>query len=399
MQNYVNSYIFANNYHYFNYCIMKTKTPLLLFLIGFSFFSCNDTTKKSTTSDISSDFPTTEKLEIKFSNQLAIKSFDKYNISESGICVIDDSILWYVEDGKDNLGACYDLNTGKLLSVIASRGTAANEVNGLTGFKIVGDSILLHEGRNTIKTFAKKDILDNIPMEYRKVSVTTTPDSIWVSRMTKLPNGSVLATIRPPFEFEKEKINEINKKSVALFNTNKANSYETIKYDSFDVKAAKDKEIAANDLIKWTYAQGFVETKDNNTAVFSVSDQFILYTFDLNSGSVINEKIYTSPQRTREEMSFTTTNDMNLNIQAMKVNAKYILCKVGGYFSEEDKEAELQKEAIFVFDWDLNPLKKFELPDPEDKLGYYTISNDCNSIYFCEYNEEGITLYKADLNM
>ena len=90
---------------------------------------------------------------------------------------------------------------------------------------------------------------------------------------------------------------------------------------------------------------------------------------------------------------------MNLNIQAMKVNAKYILCKVGGYFSEEDKEAELQKEAIFVFDWDLNPLKKFELPDLEDKLGYYTISNDCNSVYFCEYNEEGITLYKADLNL
>ena len=378
---------------------MKKKTQLLLFLIGFSFLSCNDTTKKSTTSDIGTDFPVTEKLEIKPSNQLAITSFDQYNISGSGICVIDGSILWYVEDGKDDFGACYDLNTGKLLSVIASRGTAANEVNELTGFKILGDSVLFYEGRNTIKTFVKKDILDNIPIESRKVSMTTAPDSIWVSRMTKLPNGSVLATIRPPFEFEKEKVNETNKKSVVLFNTNEVNSFETITYDSFDAKEAKDKEIATNDLTKWTYAQGFVETKDNNMAVFSASDQFILYTFDLNSGNVVNEKRYTSLQRTGEEMSFTTTNDMNLSIQSMKANDKYILCKVSGYLSEEDKNVELQKEAIFVFDWNLKPIKKFELPDPEDKLGYYTISNDCNSVYFCEYNEEGITLHKADLNM
>ena len=74
-----------------------------------------------------------------------------------------------------------------------------------------------------------------------------------------------------------------------------------------------------------------------------------------------------------------------------------ILCDVKGYFSEEDKDSKLMKEAIFVFDWQLNPIKKFDLPDR--KNGYYGLSNNGRSVYFCEFNEDGLTLYKADLNI
>ena len=372
---------------------MKKRNQFILLVIGISFFSCNNATKKSIIplSNIDTDFSVTEKLEF--------KPFNKYNILGDGICEIDDSTLWYFEDSENDFGACYDLNTGKKLSIIASRGEAVNELSELEGLKFIGDSVLLYANRSTIKTFAKKDIIDNIPMEDRKCSVITTPEDIFVHKMTKLPNGSTLATIRPPFEFEKKKINEINKKSVAIFNDNEANSYETIKYDSFDVEEATRKQRDANELIKWAYAQGDIEIKDNDMAVFSVCDQFILYTFDLNGGKMANEKRYTKILRTEGEMSYMTTNDMHLSIEAMKVNDKYILCQVDGYFSEEDKESELQKEIIFVFDWDLNPIKKFELPNPEEKEGYYTISNDCKSVYFYEYNDEGITLHKADLNI
>lgn len=371
------------------------KKGILFLLVSIAFGCCN--TKKSSTFDM--DFPVTEILEFQPSNELAIGSFDKYSIAGSGICAIDGSVLWYVEDGKDDCGACYDLNTGEKLAVIARKGTAANEINELAGFKVTGDAVMLCEGRNTIKTFVKKDILGNIPMEKRKVVIATAPENLWVSRMTQLPNGSVIATIRPPFEFEKGKVDETNKKSVAIFDNNGVKSYETIKYESFDVKKATDKQIDANDLIKWTYAQGLIETKGNDMAVFAASDQFMLYTLDLNSGEVTNEKRYTSILRTEEEMSFATINDMGLSVLAMKANDKYIVCKVEGFLSKEDKEIELRKEAIFVFDWNLKPVKKFELPDPEEKMGYYTISNDCKLVYFCEYHEDGITLYKADLSI
>lgn len=373
---------------------MKKRVQLLSLLIVISFFSCNNAMKKSVTpiSNLGTDFLVTEKLEMKL--------FNKYGISGNGLCVIDDSVLWYLEDREHDFGSCYDLNTGKELSVIVSRGEAANELIELTGLQIEGDSVLIYEGRNMVKTFAKKDIIDNIPMEDRKVSVATIPNDIFVSQMAKLPNGSVLATIRPAvYPHEKGIISETNKKSIAIFNNNEVKSYETIKYDSFDVEKAKKNEIPANDLIKFTYAQGTIEIKDDNMAVISAHNQFILYTLDLDSGNVVNEKRYTRVRRDGREGAFTSTNDMSLRIHFMKVNNKYILCKVDGYFSEEDKELELRKDAIFVLDWNLNPIKKFELPDTDGMRGYYTISNDCNSVYFCEYNKEGITLHKADLNI
>lgn len=376
---------------------MKTKTLFLLFLIGLSFFSCNSTVKNQTIpiSNLESDFPITEKLEFNL--------FNKYDILGEGGCVIDDSILWHFKEGEYDLGTCYNINTGEKLSTIASKGRAANEIIQFDGFNIIGDSVLLYTDRNrTIKAFAKKDIIDNVPMGERKFSVTTAPDSIWVSQMTKLPNGSVLATIQPAlFEYQKaEQTNVINQKTITIFNDKEANSYETIKYESFDIEKAKGVELTANDLIKCAYSYGFIAIKDNDMAVFSVSDQFILYTFDLKSGNVVNEKRYTKIQRIVGDdtfVSFETTNDRQVSINSVKTSDKYILCLVQGYLNEDDKKLKLYKKAIYVFDWDLNPIKKFDLPDK--KNGYYSISNDCSAVYFCEYTENGLILSKADLNI
>lgn len=376
---------------------MKTNA-LFLLLFSIFFWSCTSTVKKQATpiSNIDMDFSITK--ELKFN------PFNEYDILEEGSCVIDDSILWHFKEGKSDLGSCYSLNTGKKLSTIASKGRATNEIIQADGFSIIGDSVLLYTDRNrTIKAFAKKDIIDNVPMGERKVSVTTASDSIWVSQMTKLPNGSVLATIQPAlFDYQKAaQTNVVNQKSVVIFNNKEANAYETIKYESFDIEKAKGEELAANDLVKYAYSYGSIAIKDNDMAVFSVSDQFILYTFNLKSGNVVNEKRYTNIQRTEEGdeafVSYTTTNDRQMNIYSVETNDKYILCSVQGYLCEKDKKSKLYKKAIYVFDWELNPIKKFDLP--ERKNGYYTISSDCSAVYFCDYNVEGLTLYKADLNI
>lgn len=103
-----------------------------------------------------------------------------------------------------------------------------------------------------------------------------------------------------------------------------------------------------------------------------------------------------SPGGNQSSILVTTTNDRRLSIGIMKTNDKYILCTAYGYFSEEDKDAKLSKGAVFVFDWELNPIKKFALPD--NLHAFYSISNNCKSIHYCESKEDGLTLYKADLN-
>lgn len=376
---------------------MKTKTQFLLLLISISFFSCNSTVKNTATpiSDINTDFPVSENLDF--------KPFHKYDILEMGACTVDDSILWFFREGESDFGYCYNLHTGEKLSTIASKGRAANEFTALDNFDIAGDSVAFYTNRNTIKTFAKKDIIENVPMGNRKFSVTIAPDSIWASRMIKLPNGSVLSTIEPAlYEYQKlQEVSEFNKKSVAIFNSKEANSYETINYESFDIDKAKGRELPANDLIKSAYCFSSIVARDNNMAVFALSDQFMLYTFDLKNGGVVNEKRYTKMQREKAESdtftSFRTVNDRKITIDNIITNDKYIFCDVGGYLSEEDKNAKLYKRAIFVFDWKLNPIKKFDLPRREN--GYNKLSNDGSAVYFFEFNEEGLTLHKADLNI
>lgn len=372
---------------------MKNKALFLLLLVAISFFCCKSAIEIPAIpiSNIDIDFPITETLEF--------KPFNKYDIFTEGFRVIDDSILWSFEEGKYDFGSCYNLDTGEKLATIVSRGRAANELTRLEYFDIIGDSVLLYAGQNTIKTFAKKDIIDNIPMGERKFSVITAPDSILVYRMAKLPNGSVLATIEPALdEFNKGKINEFNQKSVALFTNKEANSYETINYESFDIEEAESAELSTNDLIKCAYSNGAIGVKNSDMAVFSVWGQFILYTFDIKNGNVVNEKRYTKMQRTTGgKGTFKTTNDRHLSIEYMQTNDKYIMCAVYGYLSEEDRKNKLTKAAIFVFDWELNPIKRFDFSVPQNI--YYTISKDCSSVYSCELNEEGLLLYKADLNI
>ena len=80
----------------------------------------------------------------------------------------------------------------------------------------------------------------------------------------------------------------------------------------------------------------------------------------------------------------------------MYSNKKYLFCIVDGYFSEEDKLNKKRKSAIFVFDWDLNPIKRYNLPD---KGRLYPISNDCKHVYEYSKTENGFALSRAALNI
>lgn len=371
---------------------MNKKTTFILFLIGISFFSCNNNKNSIITiSNIDADFPSSEKLEF--------KSFNKYDSLDKGGCMIDDSILWYFSRyDKDNIGFCYNLNTGEKLSTIAMKGKAAHEfIDCIFNYsKMTNDSIQLYTGLRTIKTFSKKDIVENKPMNEREFSVTTINDSISTQKFIKLPNGNAVATIGG--EIDKNSLPEkydINNKSIAIINNNKVKGYQTIDYDSFDVKVPDSKDFGSKAVIKNAYLQGSIENRGNDLAVFSVRYQFILYTLDLNRGNVIKEKRYTNMQMGQ---SFSqTTNDMEMRIIAMKSDDKYIYCVVEAYFSKEDKELGILKKALFVFDWDLNPIKRFDLPN--EKNTQHIISADCKSIYISEFTEEGLILKKADLDI
>lgn len=373
---------------------MKKKTKFLLFSIAISFVSCNSAEDSiNLISSIDADFPTSEKLEF--------KPFNRYDIMKDAYYMIDDSVLWYfTPNGKNDIGSCYDLNTGKQLSTIAMKGQANNEFIffDFPTSKMTRDSVQIHTGLRTIKTFAKKDIVDNKPMNERKFSVVTAPDSIYTNRIVRLPNGSVLTVNFKTVDNPQTEKDYLNNNPIVIFNENEAKGYQTINYGSFDLKMSGEelKEYSPETLINNSYANGFVEIKGNDLIAISMACQFIFYTFDPNNGKVVKEKRYTNMRSAG--VLYETVNDMEMSMRSMSSSDKYLFCLVRGYFNEKDKELKLKKRALFVFDWDLNPIKKFDLPDIES--GTYVISNDCSSIYTAIFSDnDGLTLTKADLKI
>lgn len=380
---------------------MKKNLHLLSFFIILAFFSCNDVAKNPIVinADFNTDFPTASNLDFKYVNKY---DFQTRHINE---CIVDNSVLWLITNrNTDNLGYCFDLNTGEKLSVIANKGRAGNEFLIIYKSVIVGDSIQLYSGFNEIKTFSKKDIIENKPMyerSYSLIAPIAPNDSLFTNYHMKLADGSVLATLsnQPMTRSEyggSMSTNydiEVKEESIAIFNNEEVNLYKTIQYDSFTLK----NNIPDNQkktIIKDDYSNSHIGVKGDEIAIFALSRRLILYTFDLGSKKVIKEKRYGNVAIHEHGMK----DDLSLSTSSIKYNDKYIYCLIGAYFTEEDKKSRSTKRAVIVFDWDLNPIKRFDIQYKEGLFGHnYFISEDCSALYYYKNQEDGIALYKSDL--
>lgn len=391
---------------------MKKRLQILVLLLAIPLLNSFGEGDSAPLSDFSKDFPVSEKLEFKY--------FNKYNFKPYiSACFADESVLWLMGETEQNLGVCFDLKTGKELGVIAYKGGGLNQFHGLCKVIFKGDSIQLYSSMREIKTFAKKDIIENKPLEKRKFSYSVSPDKMRACTMHKLPNGSILTTLNEGRTFDcglggnapavsDEKLDiprpsmpgmdeEFNKKSVAIFNSHKANSYETIDYSRFCYSTIKEYNVLHEHKIGYIrscYGLSHIGVKENK-ALFVLKIRPILYTFDLNKGKVIKEKIYSNII-----LQDTDKNDgrPRFRTASMKWNDKYIICIIDGYLTKENVKNKIEDTAILVYDWNLNPIKKIDLGRRKDATKYF-VSEDCSAVYLREETDHGVTLSKANLNL
>ena len=369
---------------------MKNTQFFLMFTMFLS-LSCEDKSSISTTLDFNKEFTVIENLELKQFNEYdAISSFPNV--------MVDSSILWFFDlVNRNNIGCCFDLNTGKKLSTIGTIGNAKYEFTDAPySSGIVEDSIQFLIHRRYIKTCLISDILENKPMGERQFSITPIPDSINTYVVIKLPNNSVISL----FNSFRSSTN-VNKKQVVVFNDSCATYYDLINYESPDIKEIIDFDSGLDKDLKSCYTNGSIIINGNDKAIVSVYGQFILNLLDLKSKKVIKETKFTDFMAASKVpgviMSEPIQNEMKLRVVRMYSNEKYLFCIVDGYFSEEDKLNKKSQDVIFAFDWDLNPIKRYNLPDLKGL--FYFISNDCKYVYEYSETENGFALSRAALNI
>ena len=260
---------------------MKHTHFILIFAVFLS-LACEDKRAISTTLDINKEFTVIENLEL--------KHFNEYDaVSYYYLITVDSSILWAFDlENKNNIGSCYDLNTGEKLSTIGTIGNAKYEFTTFPdSYEIVEDSIQFFIHGRYIKTCLISDILENKPMGERRFSITTAPDSIGVWRVIKLPNNSVISL------YGSRSGKNINEKQVVVFNDSCATYYDLINYESPDIKEIIDFDPGLDADLKLCYTNGAIITNGNDKAVVSVYGQFTLNLLDLKSKKVIKEKKFT----------------------------------------------------------------------------------------------------------
>ncbi len=368
---------------------MKTLL-LLLFTTFLALPSCKE--EEDPRLALDTDFPKSE--------QIDFKKVNTYNQLFEGMISIKDSVIWCMTFGASavELGSCYNINSGEKISTIITKGKANYEiVRDSPVLDFIEDSVQFSTSKTgEIKTFAIKDIVEDKPIGSRDFSITQVPDSIHAYRIHKLPNNTTLATILPKYYYNlSEDDSEINKGSVLVYKNNSAVSYQSIPYDSFNIKDKQIDDINTTySKIKLAYTNGKIKSKDNKTAVFTVADQFILYTFDIEGGKVLKEKRYSKFNPKNPELR----NDIYLSINRIETSNNHIVCIVSDRYKPEGSSKSIFRETVYIFDWDLNPIKRIELPSTKSDE-QYLIDSDCKAIFRIKFSEEGMILHRADLNI
>lgn len=353
---------------------------VVIFLIG-----CGPSIKHidGIVSNIEKDFPVTEKLDF--------HKFAGFPITETGFSVIKDSTLWLMSfESNNTVGTCYHLYNGEKIADVAFMGRAQNEISSLDIFQILDDVVAIQSGY-LLKMFDTQQILDNVPMEDRHVSIVNVPDSMPCRYMWKLPNStSVIATL----DVEMRGANlSVSKIPMIVLDGKNIRSFQTFDTDSFGWDVDDDTKKAALKLVQREFAQGEMVFRKDSVGAHFMNGQFVFYTFDVNQGTVLNEKRYTEVGCSDDGSRLT--NEQGLSVVWAKASSQHIVCLVKGYLTTADREAKLSKTALYVFDWNLNPLKKFDLSPIE--RGYYVVDEELKNVYSCEFDEGGLTLNKAPL--
>lgn len=378
---------------------MRKNLKVTLFLSLLLMLGCNSGAKKNQvihTSDVYEDFPKSEKLNFEL--------FNKFDIAaDVSPCYIDDSVLWFFDYSDPNtLGSCYDMNTGKKLSTIGGIGRAGYEFTQFPHSIIISNNtVQFYTQRKDLKVFSKKDIVENVPMGERKYSVDYFPDSLAISMVLKLENGDILASIEPNPAPDQNTLYaqcKLNNRDILILNDKEANSYDLINYESFENGNEETPEsgewFGTKDKIKYSLCNGFIMARDNDLAVFTLFNQFAFNTFDIKNKKALKERRYTDIKESKDR-NCGTSNDLGLSIEYGVSNDKYIMFFVSGYFSKEDKINKIRKQAIFSFDWDLHPVKRYDLPKVNPMNSIFIVANDASAIYLFEYKETELVLHKA----
>ena len=345
---------------------------ILLFIV-----SCTSNSKQDgiIIHDLDKDFPTTEN--ISFS---PIQSFEI--MSQILNFAVKDSSMFMLERNTNDFGHCYNINSGKVISTLIGKGRAQNEMANVIGIELHGDSIMFKPSffLERIKIFATKDILTK-PMGDRKCSTVEIPDSLTSFNFIRIEKDKLFGLYENRFDDRNEIFFTLDDKGASLFGEIKKELFED--------------ELSNSDMRSHTNNELFINYK--NKIVASRGNGLLLEVIDVNNNTTDFSRYY-NKIKVKTKGAYTSISATGalsaFSLIDISCDAKNIYCLSHEGINDEDEFGLF----VYVFDWELNPVKKYELQSSHsDTYCQYYLSEDGKSIYYLTIEDEKQELFMAEI--
>lgn len=332
-------------------------------------------------SDFKRDFPVSKVVSLK-----PIQTFDiASNISSF---MVKDSVIFVIEHNSDNLGHCYSLNSGEQISVILGRGKADNEFPSISyiSFLFQGDSIQFYNPwLRMMKVFATQDVYTK-PLGEREFSTVVMPNNNLISCFSRIGENMYIGS----FCYRTKEQND----RYFLYDKNGFTSFGDFEIELFDT----DTEV--NDItMKFAFDPSFARYGDKVVTVNN--DGILLQTIDLNEKIIENQKYYNKiklKDRREENQPWLIENEYSSG--SIRCDEEYVYFALTRRDDEKSEEVgkRISDKYILVFDWNLNPITKYDLGSFDLLSSLYYFSEDGKVFYYLTVdNEEKHVLYKGKI--
>lgn len=400
---------------------------LIAVLIALFFWSCTSEDKKSNVviQDLDKDFPNSEMI------TPILK--DTFNILSSYMCIgVTDSVLWVFDDRG---GDCYSIETGDKISKITTVGKANYEIlSKIRDMHFLGDYAYIRTLEGLIKKYLKEEVLSNVPLDKRYCEIATSDKFIFLGGNSReLDNGSVLCGnsyivgCRDPHKerfaiYDGEEVSYFGEdyRSLEFISSSKFKEQEEIHKNKIPYVFRNCNNDKLEDQIQCIKQSLYGEvnvlyTSYGNKVATVSKNGFSIEVVDGEAMQVTNDRFYN--RVFVEEDWSNALIDKQIHVRYVSCNDKYIYCLVAlGNEAKELKDLKYS-EKVYVFDWDLNPVKSFAIPlemgskletprrnifNPSWLKSYCCFSDDCKYLYILLNNsgrEVEQYLYQCELPM
>lgn len=333
---------------------MIKKVLLSLLVIGTSVFVKPATAQKL--DNVNSDFP--KSTPIKRLEPIVLK-----NIEKIGWSVIKDNLFITNSPTATNHCIAIDMKDGRRIAEFIEIGKGENQMESVESINLYGSDSLMAMTRKIVKTYAIKDLMKGDA----KANVINHPDSITSLIYTKIDGNTIMGAGASYYNRGKKRYYKAT--------NDKCTTFMDINHDHFNVVMANPDGPKYQAKAQDYYS---LMTPNKKTALVAMATRNgrILEIINTETMKIEKSKMYNQATINAE---MHPSGKRVAKMYVIGINSFNSVCSDDKYIyvvmAEKGDEPKTANYSLLIFDWDLKPIKKYDIMKGRELISFRFSAN------------------------